>query len=99
MGPPKLPDTVSASYGAREARILARRVPTPARAGNEIKENNEVAAESNGRAVIIAALIVSLAVVGGSFFIASSLERTTAQLVETTEALENLDLAAAPIRG
>jgi protein-disulfide isomerase len=54
-----------------------------------------VSVESNGRAIIIAAVLVSLAVIGGSFFIGSSLERTTAQLAEATEALEALPVAAA----
>ena len=51
---------------------------------------------SNGRAIIIAAVLVSLSVIGGSFFVADSLERVTAQLEQTTEALENLPVAAAP---
>jgi len=54
-----------------------------------------VSAESNGRAVIIAAVLVSFAIIGGSFFIGSSLERTTAQLAEATAALEALPVAAA----
>ena len=51
---------------------------------------------SNGRAIIIAAVLVSLSVIGGSFFVADSLERVTAQLERTTDALENLPVAAAP---
>lgn len=51
---------------------------------------------SNGKAIIIAAVVVSLSVIGGSFFVADSLERVTAQLEQTTDALENLPVAAAP---
>ncbi len=55
-----------------------------------------MSAESSGRAIIIAAVLVSLSVIGGSFFIGSSLERTTAQLALTTEALEDLEIAGGP---
>lgn len=51
---------------------------------------------SNGRSVIIAAVLVSLSVIGGSFFVADSLDRATAQLERATEVLEDLPLAAAP---
>lgn len=51
---------------------------------------------SNGRAIIIAAVLVSLSVLGGSFFVADSLERATAQIERATDALENLPVAAAP---
>lgn len=47
----------------------------------------------SGRSVIIAAVLVSLSIIGGSFFISASLERTTAQLERVTEALEEVELA------
>jgi protein-disulfide isomerase len=55
-----------------------------------------VSESSNGRSIIIAAVLVSLSVIGGSFFVADSIERATAQFALATEALENLPLAAAP---
>ena len=55
-----------------------------------------MAAESNGRAIIIAAVLVSLSVIGGSLAISMALETTTAQLAEATAAIEELELAAAP---
>jgi protein-disulfide isomerase len=48
---------------------------------------------SNGRSVIIAAVLVSLSVIGGSFFVADSLDRATSEIERATEALENLPLA------
>ncbi len=51
---------------------------------------------SNGRAIVIAAVLVSLSIIGGSFFVADSLERATAQIERATDALENLPVAAAP---
>ncbi|MBK7951718.1 MAG: thioredoxin domain-containing protein [Deltaproteobacteria bacterium] len=51
---------------------------------------------SNGRSVIVAAVLVSLSVIGGSFFVADSLDRATAQLERATEVLEDMPLAAAP---
>ena len=50
----------------------------------------------SGRSVIIAAVLVSFSVIGGSFFVANSLDRATAEIEKATEALENLPLAAAP---
>jgi protein-disulfide isomerase len=55
-----------------------------------------VSESSNGRSIIIAAVLVSLSVIGGSFFVADSLEHATAQITRATEALENLPVAAAP---
>ncbi len=55
-----------------------------------------VAESSNGRSVIIAAVLVSLSVIGGSFFVADSLDRATAEIGKATEALADLPLAAAP---
>ena len=55
-----------------------------------------MAEQSNGRAIIIAAVLVSLSIIGGSFFIGDSLERTTAQLEAATDAISDLELAAAP---
>lgn len=49
-----------------------------------------------GRSVIIAAVLVSLSIIGGSFFISDSLERTTSQLERVTEALEEVELAGGP---
>ena len=49
---------------------------------------------SSGRATIIAAVLVSFSIIGGSFFIADSLDRTTDQLELATEALADLELAA-----
>jgi len=53
-----------------------------------------VAENSSGRATIIAAVLVSFSIIGGSFFVADSLERTTAELENVTEALAELELAA-----
>lgn len=50
---------------------------------------------SNGRSVIVAAVLVSLSVIGGSFFVADSLERVAARIDKATEALADLPLAAA----
>ena len=55
-----------------------------------------MAESSSGRSVIVAAVLVSLSVIGGSFFVADSLDRATAEIEKATEALENLPLAAAP---
>jgi protein-disulfide isomerase len=55
-----------------------------------------MAEESSGRSTIIAALVISLAIVGGSFFVANSLDRATAQMEVATEKLGNLQVAAAP---
>ncbi len=51
---------------------------------------------SSGRSTLIAALLISLSIIGGSFFVANSLDRATAQLEVATEMLEELPLAAAP---
>jgi protein-disulfide isomerase len=51
---------------------------------------------SSGRSTLIAALLISLSIIGGSFFVANSLDRATAQIELATEKLENLPLAAAP---
>jgi protein-disulfide isomerase len=51
---------------------------------------------SSGRSTLIAALLVSLSIIGGSFFVANSLDRATAQLELATEMLEGLPLAVAP---
>lgn len=55
-----------------------------------------MAAESNGRAILIAAVLVSLSVIGGALAISMALETTTAQLADATAAIESLELAAAP---
>jgi len=55
-----------------------------------------VSETSNGRSVIIAAVLVSLSVIAGSFFVADSLDRATDEIEKATDALENLPLAAAP---
>ncbi len=54
-----------------------------------------MAENSSGRSNLIAALLISLSIIGGSFFVANSLDRTTAQIEVATEKLENLPLAAA----
>ena len=51
---------------------------------------------SSGRSTLIAALLVSLSIIGGSFFVANSLDRATAQLELATEMLVDLPLAVAP---
>lgn len=51
---------------------------------------------TNNRSMIIAALLVSLSVIGGSFFVADSLERVATRIEEATEALEGLELAGVP---
>lgn len=51
---------------------------------------------SSGRSTLIAALLVSLSIIGASFFVANSLDRATAQIELATEILEDLPLAAAP---
>jgi len=53
-----------------------------------------MAGDSSGRAMIIAAALVSFAIVAASFFVASSLDRITTQLTLAVDALE-----AAPVAG
>ncbi len=55
-----------------------------------------MAEQSNGRAIIIAAVLVSLSIVGASFFVADSLDRATDQLELATEAINDIEIAAAP---
>jgi len=55
-----------------------------------------VSNQSSGRPIIIAAVLVSFSIIGGSFFVADSLDRTTEQVELATEALEGLELAGAP---
>jgi protein-disulfide isomerase len=55
-----------------------------------------VAENPSGRAIIVAAVLVSFSIIGGSFFVANSLDRTTDQIELATEALEELEIAAAP---
>ena len=52
-----------------------------------------MAETTSGRAIIIAAVLVSFSILGASFFIGSSLERTTTELAAVTDALEELELA------
>ena len=72
--------------------------------GSQTAETEEgerpVAENSNGRAIIIAAILVSFSIIGGSFFVASGLEGTRGELEAMTEALGELELAggAAPSR-
>ncbi len=54
-----------------------------------------MAEDSSGRSNLIPALLISLSIIGGSFFVANSLDRTTAQIEVATEKLENLPLARA----
>ena len=51
---------------------------------------------ASGRSTIIAALLISLSIIGGSFFVANSLDRTTAQLELATDKLDDRQLAGAP---
>jgi protein-disulfide isomerase len=46
--------------------------------------------------MLIAALLISFSIIGASFFVASSLDRATAQLEVATDVLGNLPLAAGP---
>ncbi|HPG25526.1 MAG: thioredoxin domain-containing protein [Spirochaetaceae bacterium] len=55
--------------------------------------------QSSGRPTIVAALLISLSIIGGSFFVASSLDRATAQIEQATAALENLPGDGAPSAG
>ena len=55
-----------------------------------------MAENSSGRSTLIAALLISLSIIGGSFFVANSLDRATAQIELATELLEDLPSAAAP---
>lgn len=59
-----------------------------------------MAENSSGRAIIIAAILVSFSIIGGSFFVADGLAGTRAELEAMTEALGELELAggAAPAR-
>ncbi len=50
----------------------------------------------SGRSSLIAALLISLSIIGGSFFVANSLDRATAQLELATGKLGVLPTAAAP---
>ena len=52
--------------------------------------------QSSGRPIIIAAVLVSFSIIGGSFFVADSLDRATQQIELATEALEELELAGVP---
>jgi protein-disulfide isomerase len=54
-----------------------------------------VAEGTSGRAIIIAAVLVSFSIIGGSFFVANSLDRTTEQIELATAALEDLEIAGA----
>jgi protein-disulfide isomerase len=50
----------------------------------------------SGRSNLIAALLISLSIMGGSFFVANSLDRATAQLEVATGKIGGLPTAAAP---
>jgi protein-disulfide isomerase len=50
---------------------------------------------SSGRATLIAALLISFSIIGASFFVASSLDRATAQIEVVTEIFEDFPVAAA----
>jgi protein-disulfide isomerase len=54
-----------------------------------------MAGNSNGRATIIAASLISFAIIAASFFVASSLDRVTKQLTLAVDALEAQPIAAA----
>lgn len=51
---------------------------------------------TSGRSTLIAALLISLSIIGGSFFVANSLDRVTVQIEGAVETLKDLPLAAAP---
>ena len=53
-----------------------------------------MAENSSGRSIVIAALVISLSIIGGSFFVANSLDRATAQIEVATEVLDKLPTAA-----
>jgi protein-disulfide isomerase len=55
-----------------------------------------MAENPSGRSTLIAALLISFSIIGGSFFVANSLDRTTAQIEVAAEKLDDLQLAAAP---
>ncbi|MBJ18595.1 MAG: thioredoxin domain-containing protein [bacterium] len=55
-----------------------------------------MAERTGGRAIIIAAVLVSFSIIGGSFFVADSLDRTTEQIGRATAVLGDLEIAAAP---
>ncbi len=55
--------------------------------------------QSNGRAVIIAAVLVSFAIIGASFFVANSLDRATSEISGLTAVLEEMPVAAAAAAG
>ncbi|MFK7896057.1 MAG: DsbA family protein [Myxococcota bacterium] len=55
--------------------------------------------QSNGRSIIIGAVLVSFAIIGGSFFVASSLDRATNQLEAVTAVIEEMPVAAAAAPG
>jgi protein-disulfide isomerase len=55
-----------------------------------------VAENTSGRAIIIAAVLVSISILGGSFSVRDSLNRTTEQIELATEAIEDLEIAAGP---
>jgi len=48
---------------------------------------------TSGRSNLIAALLISLSIIGGSFFVANSLDRATAQLEVATDKLGDLNIA------
>ena len=52
----------------------------------------------NGSAIILAATILGLSVLGGSYLMVQSLDAASDQLAELGEAVSTLDLAAAPSR-
>ena len=55
-----------------------------------------MAENSSRRSTLIAALLISLSIIGGSFFVANSLDRATAQLEVATAKLGSVPIAAAP---
>lgn len=78
-------------------RAVVNRIADRVASGRRIDLGRmDVSESSNGRTILIAAVLVSLSVIGGSFFVADSLERVTAQLERTTEALADLPVAGAP---
>lgn len=58
-----------------------------------------MADNGGGRTFLIGALLISLSIIGGSFFVASSLDRATQQLEVATGKLDGLQVAGGRPRG
>jgi protein-disulfide isomerase len=58
-----------------------------------------MAENGGGRTILIGALLISLSIIGGSFFVANSLDRATSQLEIATGKLDDLQVAGGRPRG